>query len=164
MADEGNQEALGETMGKFRSNGRKSALRQCRRAALWKALVWQEVIQDKYRAAFWGGLADRQDGCEPGIWAGKAIKAVWLCAPLQAVGEELPPCPESGGWYPQPRQGAEGASPTVASGSLTDFFIRTGYLSAWSQLALVQVLSSLVGWAGGRLWALPVRIFVCKQR
>lgn len=116
-AGEGNQEALGETTGKFRSNGRKSALWQRRRATLWKALVWQEVIQDKHGAAFWGGLADRQDGREPGIWAGEAVKAVWLCALLrspQAVGEGLPPCPESAGWYPQPMQGAEGAFPTIA--------------------------------------------------
>lgn len=61
-ADEGNQEVLSETTGKFRSNGRKCALRQRARAVLWKTLVWQEVIQDKQGAAFWGRLADRQDG------------------------------------------------------------------------------------------------------
>lgn len=68
-SDEGNQEVFGETTGKFRSNGRKSALGQHRRAVLWKALLWQEVIQDKQGAAFWDGLAGRQDGQEPGIWA-----------------------------------------------------------------------------------------------
>lgn len=83
-ADEGNQEACCETTGKFRSNGRKSTLQQHRRATQWKALVWQEVIQDKHGAAFWGGLANRQDGREPGIWAGEAIKAVWLCALLRS--------------------------------------------------------------------------------
>lgn len=60
--DGGNEEALGAMSSKYRSNSRKSALWRLRRATQWKALVQQEVVQDKHGAALWGGPAGGQDG------------------------------------------------------------------------------------------------------
>lgn len=91
-AGEGKEEALASAAGKFRSNGRKSALgRAGGLGKHWSCRRSSKTNRELPDGAAPGG---QQDGRAPGSWDGQAVKAAGLRASLRSL--------QGGRMVPQP--------------------------------------------------------------